>query len=910
MRHRGLTADLAIILVLLILSILFFAPVTCGGKTMLPADNVFAWEPWASYAAEAGVSVAHNSLLSDLYLENYAWKDLIVQAIQARELPLWNPYILAGTPFWRRASISALYPLACFFICCPFRRGFGWFAALHMFLAGLFTYLFVRTLHVSRAGATVAAGAVMACGFIFISQVFPMIVAAAVWLPLILCLIERTVQMAERGARWLTQIPHLLLGAAAVGMVLLAGHPEMDYYVALTAAAYALWRLIGLARRTHSRVAVLLAGVALLAMALAGAGLGAAQWYPLFELVQHNFREGGATLRDVLGWAYPPRRLIALLIPDFFGNPAHHQYFDLFTGQWVPATVNALGEPIDTIYWGVKNYVEGAGYLGVLPTLLAAVGALRARGRHQGFFIALAVFGLLCAFGSPIYYLVYKLPGLSQVHSPFRWIYPYSLSMAVLAGMGVDALVQPGGRVLSARWRRLLDWLGGRFLPWAALAAGAGTLAALAASLAFKERVADLAGRAMAHLALAPQAFADGRMFYSYEFRNLLIFGVALALGALLLVLRERWRRPAVWAALAVLVTAGELYVIGRSFYPAVDTDLVAYRTPAIDFLSADPELFRITSYVGTAADDKPLNANAAMFYGLQDVRGYDSIITRQYAEYMGLIQEQGELQYNRIAPIGNWAPEALDSPLLDLLNVKYVVADPEHAIERLGYTLVYDGELRIYRNDDYLPRAFLVPEARVIADSEARASALTSFDPRAEVLLEEPVGEWPVLGEGPDAAADALPTGEAQVEIVSYGLNEVEVRVRTAGPAFLVLADSYFEGWLAYIRPADAADPSAAEESVHLYRADGNFRAVQVPAGETIVRFKYSPNEIKFGLYVSVMSAIVLLVALALWLWLRHYRGDDAGEQGDVQRVTKNTVTPIGLTLMVTASSTWSLPC
>ena len=43
--------------------------------------------------------------------------------------------------------------------------------------------------------------------------------------------------MAERGARWLTQIPHLLLGAAAVGMVLLAGHPEMDYYVALTAAA-------------------------------------------------------------------------------------------------------------------------------------------------------------------------------------------------------------------------------------------------------------------------------------------------------------------------------------------------------------------------------------------------------------------------------------------------------------------------------------------------------------------------------------------------------------------------------------------------------------------------------------------------------------------------------------------------
>ena len=446
--------------------------------------------------------------------------------------------------------------------------------------------------------------------------------------------------------------------------------------------------------------------------------------------MQHNFREGGATFREVLGWAYPPRRLIALLIPDFFGNSPRTTSISIsLPGQWTPATVNALGEPIDTIYWGVKNYVEGASYLGVLPTLLAAIGALRARGRHPGVFIALAAFGLLCAFGSPIYYLVYKLPGLSQVHSPFRWIYPYSLSMAVLAGMGVDALANQWGReraaacrVPSARWRRLLDWLGGRFLPWAALAAGAGTLAALAASLAFKERVADLGQPRHGAPGAGPQAFADGRMFYSYEFRNLLIFGAALTLGGLLLVLRGRWRRPAVWVALAVLVTAGELYVIGRPFYPAVDADLVAYRTPAIDFMSADPELFRITAYVGTAADDKPLNANAAMFYGLQDVRGYDSIITRQYAEYMGLIQEQGELQYNRIAPIGNWAPEALDSPLLDLLNVKYVVADAQHTIDRPNYTLVYDDELRIYRNDDYLPRAFLVPEARVIVDGEARA--------------------------------------------------------------------------------------------------------------------------------------------------------------------------------------------
>lgn len=898
MRHRGLCVDLAIILALFILSILFFAPVTLGGKTMLPADNVFAWAPWSDYAAQAGVTTPHNGLLSDLYLENYAWKDLIVQALNQGELPLWNPYILSGEPFLAAGQHSALYPFSVLFYVLPVAAAFGWFAALHMFLAGLFTYLLGRTLRLSRGASALAAVTFMACGFMFISQVFPMIVAAAVWLPLILCLIERTIQKAERGDRWLSQVPHLLLGAVAVGLVFLAGHPEMDYYVALTAGAFAAWRLAGLALRRRSRVTVLLALAALAAMALAGVGLGAAQWFPLLKLVQQNFREGGASFQDVLGWAFPLRRVISLLIPDFFGNPAHHSYFDLFSGQWVPATVNALGESIDTIYWGIKNYVEGASYLGVLPTVLAVVGALRARGRHQGFFIALAAFSILCVFGAPIYYLVYKLPGLSQVHSPFRWIYPYSLCMAVLAGMGVDALATPRAVGAVPRWRRALDWLGGVAVPRGALLAGLGTLAALAASLAFKDRVADLAGRAMESLALAPQAFADGRMFYSYEFRNLLIFGAALTLGGLLLTFRRGFRRPAVWAALAVLVAASELYVIGQPFFPAVDADLVAYRTPAIDFLTADPGLFRITAYVGDAPDDKPLNANTAMFYGLQDVRGYDSIITRQYAEYMGLIQEQGELQYNRIAPIGNWAPQALDSALLDLLNVKYVVTGADHTIDRPNYTLVYDGELRIYRNDDYMARAFLVSTARVIASQDERDAALQTFDPRSEVILEEPVGDWPTMDEG-ETATTALPADTApQVEVLSYGLNEVEVSVRSAEPAFLVLADSYFDGWLAYLRPADAPDPSSAEEAVHIYRADGNFRAVQVPAGEWVVRFKYSPNEIKFGLYVSAMSAIVLALALGLWLWLRFYRGNE-GEQGDVQRVTKNTVTPIGLTLV-----------
>ncbi len=56
-------------------------------------------------------------------------------------------------------------------------------------------------------------------------------------------------------------------------------------------------------------------------------------------------------------------------------------------------------------------------------------------------------------------------------------------------------------------------------------------------------------------------------------------------------------------------------------------------------------------------------------------------------------------------APISTDTPQALDSPLLDLLNVRYVVTTEE--IDSPKYKLAYDGEVRIYENLGCMPRAF-----------------------------------------------------------------------------------------------------------------------------------------------------------------------------------------------------------
>jgi O-antigen/teichoic acid export membrane protein len=875
--RRDAFINLAIVLGLLILLVVFFWPVILGGKTLLPLDNLFAFPPWQSFAAQFKVDIPHNELLSDLILENYVWKRLIVQALKSRQIPLWNPYILSGQPFLAAGQHSALYPLSVLFYILPLVKAYGYFTVLQLFLAGVFMYGYARTIGLERIGSVVAAVVFPFSGFMIVSVVHPMIIAAASWLPLLLTIVERLVRTQEnlcpgRKPRPVSYIPWIALGALAMGFMFLAGHVEIAYYVVLVTAFYALCRLAILWWQIRNGVQVgkLVAGI-LLIVAI-GMGLAAVQIIPLYEVVTQNFRQESATYQQIIGWAYPWRRLIAFVVPDFFGNPAHHSYWDVFSRQVVTALRNAQGMPIRTIYWDVKNYVEGGSYVGVLPLLLALVAVWKSRTKYVWIFLALAVISLCFVFGTPLYaVLYYLLPGIKQLHSPFRWIFPYTLSVSILAGCGASWLAKESsdGR---AHFVRLLGAL--------AFALGLLGLGGLVLSLSFPKPVIALAERVMFSLAQAPEAFADGQAFYSYQFRNFLIFFLAL-LGAGLTFLahaaRLRLGKIPLWQLLALGVILAELFTIGMPFNPAADPAILDFTPPVVTFLRQDKTLWRFTTF--NAPGEKTFNANSGMFYDLADVRGYDSIIMQQYVDYMQLVEPQGELLYNRIAPLSR--DTSLDSPLLDLLNVKYVITTA--TIERPNYTLVYEGEVRVYRNEDYLPRAFVVYQAQMIPDATARREALRQFNPRETVILEVE----PVRG-----TAWAEGTGWMPATIVAYDLNEVVIEVTLPCSGYLVLADNWFPGWKAY-----DTQPGQDEQEIPVYRANGTFRAVALDAGQHRVRFKYTPLSFKLGLFTSFMAGVVLLLLVGYWLWRRLYSG--AQEERDVQRVAKNALTPMALSLL-----------
>ncbi len=124
-------------------------------------------------------------------------------------------------------------------------------------------------------------------------------------------------------------------------------------------------------------------------------------------------------------------------------------------------------------------FAEYIAYPGVIALGLALVG-LAARQRTALIWGTLALIGLLFAFGqyNPLYWQMAGLPGFNLFRVPARWLVLFALGTAMLAGLGLDALLR--GQRMTWRLPALLFVVIGGL----ALAAFAAAVAAAAAMVA------------------------------------------------------------------------------------------------------------------------------------------------------------------------------------------------------------------------------------------------------------------------------------------------------------------------------------------------------------------------------------------------------------------------------------------
>lgn len=833
-------------------TLLFFADVLWLGRVLLPLDNLVLYEPWRSALPP---TVPQNSLLSDALLQNLVWRELARRALQAGDWPLWNPWIVTGMPFLATGQPGLLYPPSLLFLVLPVLSAYGWYAALHVFLTALGYYCFLRAQGVGLAAALVG-GLTGGFGqYLLTALIWPMVVGSVTWLPWLLLVTQRLVARAAleraRPADW------LLVAATAglLGLVLLAGHLEYAFYTLLVAAVFGLGESLAVVR-AGGPARLLAVGWRLGLAALLGVGLSLGQLWPFLEVVRASARQGLVTYGEVRGFALPLWQGLTFLLPDFFGNPSHHGVRDFWTGQWQPVQTNRFGQPTDppqTIFWGAKNYIEAAGYVGLVPLLVLPLALGHRQRRLVLTAVGLAVVSLLFAFGTPLYALLYYgLPFVDQLRTPFRWLYPYSASLAILAGLGLAA----------APYRRLTRGVG-----VLALAAGLGLAAGLLVIRLWPDLVLGLPERLIPSTHRLWATFADGRQFLSYELPQVArLSGLLLGAGlGLLLVGRGR----PVGGALLVGVVALDLWSASYGFNSRTTPDWLARETPVQRWLAAPSPAWRLVSFGPTDV----LMPNLAALWGWRDVRGYDSTIPRDYVEYWRQIEEPRGLRYNLIHKLEE--PASLTSPFLDLLAVRYVLTTvplPEGPALRR----VYQGEILVYERPTARPRAFIARTAEWVPD---RAMAFARLRQPGFPLAER------VLLEG-RPPADLADGGRGEAVFLDDGFARLRLQVRTDGPAWLVLLDAFAPGWEALVdgRP------------VPLYRAYGQFRAVPVPAGTHEVIFRYQPASLRLGLLGSLLAGLGLLLLAGVAGWQRVFGPAPASLPAVVAR---NSLVPLVTSLL-----------
>jgi hypothetical protein len=764
--------DTAIVLILLAI-----APCVCfwevfQGQLLLPTDWVYRdLEPWKRTAEPTTVA---NSRIKDAVLDGYALDLVSARGAAHGRVVLWNRYAGGGVPHLAGGFSRMLYPPFWIYAVAEPETARNVEILLHLFLAEVFAFLFLRRIGASRGGAWFGAIAFAFTPSLVHRAEIPFIFPSLVWFPFLLYCIEGLVATGK--LRWTFAL------SLAVACQLLAGHfPDIFLHFA-GAGLYGVVRIAqltlgrgerasnGTGLRGLTRFVLCLAGVAF------GASLAAPFLLPAFELIEQANRP-----------TTPLEELMA-------------------SGLTVKGVAVSLFSP-----WFNRSQL----YIGLAALVFVPVAFGRERGAAAWALAATTLLGVAIATGSPMVALLHGwVPGFENLKYVRTHISLASFSLALLSGIGVCRFLESKTAVPG---RLALGVAAGLAVVWG---------------------------------------------FGSEELWSILRVPGSLGVAAMLAASTELYRRHRLnrylYLAAVTCVLAAELFSYARKYNPRTDPRALPMfpEFPSIAYLDGDEDRFRVASLLGNY--ETPFWPNTLGAYGIEDVAAYHSLLPGQVGRYMARVNRytagaNPSLLAGEDAA-GNWLSLNRFRPttLVRLWNIKYFALpssapnpDPE------WLELAYDGEIRLFRDRSWFPRAWLADAAIVLPSESGISTKLLDarFDPLRTVIL----NEEPVCAFGGIVGPEVPPSSEPTVEILAHEGERIVLRSRSPRFNFLVLSETFYPGWVARVDGVE----------VPVLKANMNFRAIGLTPGTHEVILTYQPASFRWGVVVAGVSVALLSLLL-----------------------------------------------
>ena len=269
---------------------------------------------------------------------------------------------------------------------------------------------------------------------------------------------------------------------------------------------------------------------------------------------------------------------------------------------------------------------------------------------------------------------------------------------------------------------------------------------------------------------------------------------------------------------------------------------------------------------------------------GRESASGYGSIQIWRYVHLLYIINHGKPYPHRALKDdVAAGTIWQLNSPLVDVLNVRYLIAPsapgprwqerfrpPAGSPPQATHEAAWDAQLAVFENAQVMPRAFVAYQARS-ASSAAEEAALVArpdFDPHREIV----VGAVTPSGEKVAAPTvenkQRLPT---PARLLAHQRQRVVIEAEAEAAGVLTLSDAFYPGWTATVdgRPAPIVPVDLA------------LRGVALTPGRHRVEMSYHDKALRPGGVLSLLGLCGLLL-LSL-VGARGRRRDGTGEQACV---------------------------
>lgn len=809
---KRLLPDIIVIVFFAVISFVYFCPAVTEGRILSQHDSV------------AGIGAGQEQ---KEYLE------------RTGERTRWTNSIFGGMPTYQMApsyestgflnQIANLYHL--------YLPTYVWY----VFVMLLGFYILLRAFNfkvwMSALGAIIWA---------FSSYFFIIIAAGHIWKVMTLAYIPPTIA----GMVLIFRKKYLLGGlltALFVALQINSNHIQMSYYFLIVMLA--MFIAYGVMAHKQQEVPHFLKATGMLVLAgILGICINLSNLYHTYEYSKESMRgkselvkENSANQTDsglerdyITQWSYGIGETFTLLVPNTKG------------GASVPLAMNEKAmEKANPMYmniyrqigqyWGEQPGTSGPVYVGAFVMFLFILGLFIVKGPMKWALLIATILSILLSWGKNFMgftdFFIDYIPMYSKFRTVSSILVVAEFTIPLLGMLALKELVERP-QLLKERTRDFLISFG--------MTGGLALLFALVPKLFFSSYVSTMEMQALQGIPaeqlvplLANLEEVRMSMFTSDAWRSFFI----IVVGVMLLWMYSvgKLKQTVLVGSLIVLCLVdmwdvNKRYLYDDQFVEKQEQTRTFEPTETDKIILQDKDLnYRVLNLAGNTFNEN----NTAYWH--KSIGGYHAAKLRRYQEMIEEhISSEMNTLFKEVADAGG-EMDSLDAskfPVLNMLNARYFIFP-------LG-----EGKTIPLRNPFALGNAWFVDEVVYVENANEEIESIHGLNPVRKAIVDKRFAS----AVKPSSVADSA----CSIKLVAYEPNGLKYEVNSLHGGTVVFSEVYYPGWQAYIDG----------EQVEHGRANYILRAMNVPAGQHVVEFKFDPDTLHATETIAYIALALLAIA------------------------------------------------